>query len=1169
MSKQAIHWTDEQLSAIETKGGAMTVSAAAGSGKTAVLVERVLRLLTDTDCAISPENLLIVTFTRAAASEMKQKIKTALREAAKDNHIAQNALLNIDRAQISTMDAFCGKLVRENFEMAGVSPDFRVLDDSENQSLCRRALDQVLEESYANIPEFRELSDYFLRGRDDAALADAIESLYQYSYSYPNPDDWLNSIAAAYSQTQEPAHSIWGSYLFSYAREVIAYIITLQNRATELLHQDSTVADAYGPVLFADLDRYLQVQERLANDCTWDEAAAMFTSIATQTRLPAKRGLKDLPIAEAVKNVRAQIKKMLGHCVSVFSLTAEEAIQDFAAQRPIVAGLTHVVQRYARTVMQHKHERNAYYFSDILHIALDLLYRSDGSITPLAEKLSNTYAAVLIDEYQDTTRAQDALFTAISQNGKNMFVVGDVKQSIYGFRLATPEIFLERCQAAFPVSSGVFPAKVVLGKNFRSRAGILEIVNYIFSQIMTESAGGVAYNEEEYLYYGGTQADGLNDTDILLTEDADEPFDAECRNIAAYINEKIYGKTIVTVKNEERAVQFSDFCILLRTVKGKAEKIAAVLQEAQIPVIYEKETDYFSMPETRLFFSFLQIIDNPLNDVDLLSALASPLYGFIPDELALLRRMSEGSLYHCLCAGAQEQTPLGEKCSAFLQDIRHLRAYSQSVGVSDFVRYVMEDTQFASLTAAMPGGESRLENLSFFLHYAAQYEGSGAVGFSGFLRYLDRIRTTQKGATTLECTGSLDNAVRIMSIHKSKGLEFPYVIVADMAKAFNASDLRTFMLTDMHFGIALRMQDRKNLKRYDTLPFSAAKLSKENHMISEEIRLLYVALTRAASRLVLSGSVKDLKKYATKMDALLPESGAPAPYAVLSCGSYLDLLTLVMLRHKDCAELRDLAQSASGLIPCAAGVQLHIYSGSVQQNTQPQEAGEQIFSRKPFEPAMFDDIRKKIEYQYPFAHLRAIPAKVTASQFSEQQVLDFEKTTLSAPSFMQSDLVGGAARGLAYHKFLQHCSFEEAQKDLSHELGRLVANGIMQEKEVQMLSKNKLSAFFSSDVCRDILQAEQVYREFAFRLLLPARELYAVDTDEKILVQGVADLVYIKGSRAFIIDYKTDASADPEVLRQRYRPQLVVYKKAIEELLSVQVEKTVLYAISASSAIDL
>ena len=1170
MPKQAIRWTEEQLAAIQTKGGAITVSAAAGSGKTAVLVERVLRLLTDDKQPILPENLLIVTFTRAAASEMKQKIKNALRQAAQDNAVAQRALLSIDQAQISTMDAFCVKLVRENFELAGVSPDFRMLDDTENRSLCRRVLDEVLEDSYAHISDFAALSDYFLRGRNDSLLVSAVESLYEYSYSYPNPVAWLQTVAGDYADVSEIGQTIWGEYLLTYCREAMDYVISLQNRAVKFLDTDELLSKSYGSALFADLDQYLLVKEKLKNCQKWSDAADALASVASQTRLSSKKGVSALPGADAIKDLRAQIKKVLSSVAVIMNLSEQAAIQEIAAQRPIVTALTQAVCRYADALDRHKRERNAYYFGDILHIALSLLYREDGTITPLAEKLSHTYAAVLIDEYQDTTRAQDSLFTAISQNGKNMFVVGDVKQSIYGFRLATPEIFLERCQAAFPVEKEVFPAKVILSKNFRSRAGILAFVNFVFSQIMSATAGGVAYTGEEYLYYGGAEPEGMNDTDFLLTVAPDEPFEAECRRIAAYINEKVYAKTPVTVKNTERPVRFSDFCILLRTVKDKAEKMASILQEAQIPVLYEKGTDYFSLPEIRLFFSLLQIIDNPLTDVDLLSAMTSPLYGFIPDELAQLRRLSDGSLYHCLCAGAEEQTALGDKCRSFLQHIQHLRTYSQSIGVSDFVRYVMEETQFASMAAAMPGGESRIENLSFFLRYAAQYEESGGVGYSGFLRYLDRIRSQNSEVTVLESTGDIDNAVRVMSIHKSKGLEFPYVIVADLAKTFNTGDLRSFMLTDMQFGVALRMQDRSTLRNYETLPYTATKLSKKQHLISEEIRLLYVALTRAASHLVLSGSVKKLDTYLRKISALLPLTGNPAAYSVFQCSSYLDMLTLSLLRHKDCATLRDLAGTDSDILPCAAGVQLSVFEDNQQgQDIPTEQQPQKIFFRKPFTPELFDAIRKKIEYQYPFAPLRAVPAKVIASQFSEQQALDFENVSLSEPSFVQSDLVSGASRGLAYHKFLQHCDFKAAQNDLSTEMNRLLADGVMQEKEVQMLSRKKLTAFFASDVCRDILQADRVFREFAFRLLLPVRELYAIDSDEQILVQGVADLIYIKGDRAFIIDYKTDAAADPESLRHRYRPQLVVYKKAIEELLSVRVERTVLYSISASRAIDI
>ncbi len=1165
-----IQWTAEQSAAIHLSGGSVIVSAAAGSGKTAVLVQRVLRLLTDEKHPIPPEKLLIVTFTRAAASEMKLKIKNALRESAQNNKIAESALLHLDQAQISTMDAFCVKLVRDNFELAGVSPDFRMLDDSENKSICDTAIEQALETSYRDDPNFQSTADYFIHGRDDSALADAIRSLQEYASSYPSPNEWLDSVYASFQEQSDPFQTSWGKYIHRFLQQSFAHIIALQERAIAAAEAEEFVASAYAPSLYVDLQQYLGIKELLDTPGDWDVIRSKVRAVIKPTPLKSKKGINQYSQTTLIKSIREDVKKSITSCEKVLCGSAEDMLDDIRAQRPIISSLIHAVRRYNSELLSIKAARNAYYFNDILHFSLSLLYSSNHSLTDLAKRLSDSFDEVLIDEYQDTTRAQDALFTALSDGGKKLFVVGDVKQSIYGFRLATPEIFLEKCNHAFPYQSNTFPAKVILGKNFRSRAGILDCINFIFSRIMTRQTGDVDYNEDEYLYYGGDDAGDMSDTDILLGEDPDNPFESEFSRIAQYINEKVYEQYPIRIKGEDRPVRYSDFCILLRSVKGAAENAAKILSNAGIPVLYERQVDAFATPEARMFYSLLTVIDNPLSDVDLIAVLTSPLFGFVPDDLAMLRKLSSGNFYHCVIAASEEnEGKLHEKCVNFLRQIKTYRDISQTGSISDFLHFLLEDTGFSTVIAAMPNGKARLDNLSYFVQYAKSYEQGTSIGFSGFLRYLEHIRSANKMQSVTQSVGSVGDAVQIMSIHKSKGLEFPFVILANTAKTFNMTDIRAFLLTDATFGIAMKRQNRSSLQKYDTIPFAAAKLAKHEQLISEEMRLLYVALTRAAYRLVISGCVKNREKLLQKIAARLPLQENPSPMVVSQCACNLDFLLTALLPHQDAKALRDSGDCKAQAVPSKCRIQFLLYSGAPAPDNSDTDQPAKKIEKAVYDETLYQEVKKQLEYRYPYDCLQTVPAKLTASEFAEQNTKHFEDAILPVPTFAKTEFVGGASRGIAYHKFLQHCDFSAARKNLTAELKRLVMKNILTDKEMGLLSKQKLDLFFSSEVCSDILSADEIYREFPFRFLLPAKELYHVPSQEQVLIQGVVDLVYIKDNKAYIIDYKTDASADEKQMTEKYQPQLMIYQKAIEKVLNISVSQTILFSISAGKAMIL
>ncbi|MBQ6162869.1 MAG: helicase-exonuclease AddAB subunit AddA [Clostridia bacterium] len=1172
-----IRWTDDQLKAIDTRGGSIVVSAAAGSGKTAVLVERVIRMLTDEKNPLQPERLLMVTFTKAAAAEMKRKIKAALRARAVGSRIAENAMLKLDRATISTMDSFCVRIVRENFESVGVSPDFRMIDENELDSLKKRAVSAVLEDYYAAEDEvFQNLSQRFLHKSSDAHLAGCIIELADFADSHPDPALWLREVAEQYETIRSPEQTSWGKYLIDNLYRALNYAAALLRRAQDIASYNELLSVAYAPALGEDLDRICDVLRKMRSARGWDELLNAASVAGVQARAKSVKGVGDLPETVQVKLLRSKVKSVISDAFDDMNVPTEQYMQDAELLRPIMLKLIECTMKYNERLLALKHEADGYYFSDILHLALDMFYdTSDGALVPteLARRVASSFDAVLIDEYQDTTRAQDALFAAISDGGKNLFVVGDVKQSIYGFRLATPKIFTDRCGEARPVEDGVFPARVILGKNFRSRAGILETVNFIFRQLMRPDAGGIDYNEDEYLYYGGRDEDkgDLCDVEVIVTESDAGSIATDAERIADYIVNTVAAGTEITVRGERRPARFSDFCVLMRSVKDRAEVIADALRERNVSVQFEANVDRFSLPEVQLFGALLSVVDNPRADDLLLTVLLFPLFGFTHDDAAALRKLSPDALFDCVNAGAEgENLTLAEKCRSFLAFLSSWRRLSVSMRPEEFVRYMLYETDFAAHITSMPGGEQRLEGLGVFLTAAQSYEKSGKIGYPGFLRYLDALRRSGIQGYVPDVRGESENAVTIMTAHKSKGLEFPFVLLADTAKKYNISELRADVLCDNDFGAAIRIVDRLELKKYTPIPLAAVKWKKREDAVTEEIRLLYVALTRAVYRLVIFGSVSDLDKKAGEAAAMLPSSGKPITYGVLKSSDWLTVLLGALMRHPDAERLRSAAQFEGETAECDAGVRFSFFVKRKAEDVPEAEEkrAASTIDRKPFSAAEYDELRRRIEYVYPHNELRGLPAKITASGFTGRET-SFENLTLSQPAFLASAGVTGAARGTAYHKTLQYCDYAGVLADPDGEKRRLVERGLLSSADASLVDMKKIASFASSSVGRRAAAAEKTFRELEFRLLMPVYELYPdVTSSEKILVQGVADLVFFEPEGAVIVDYKTDAHAGSKELAERYRGQLRIYKKAVEKMFGVNVKETVLFSLNAGRTVE-
>lgn len=1169
-------WTTEQLQAIEARGGSVLVSAAAGSGKTAVLVERVIRMICDKDHPCPLDRLLVVTFTRAAAAEMRERIGKALadRLAADpfDGYLLHQQM-SLPSAEICTMDSFCSALVKRCFHELDISPDFQMLSDSERRALEEETLTECLKPLYASDNNtFRQLSELFLLGSSDRLLKDTVLELYRYAQAYPFPEKWLADIVQAYDAQVPVAESPWGKAILSYIDAQVSENIRILEKGMTLLSDEEGLYAAYAPAMQSDLKTGQAILQAVrAGD--WDCAKAQIERYTPERFKSAPREYRDSEIKATVAALRDKAKKSLMGLLDVMPATEAEHREDMRFLKPIVSLLVQTVLDFSAALYAAKREANAFDFNDISHMTLRLLVHADENGVPqrteIAKELSEKYNEILLDEYQDTNEAQDMLFSAISRDGGNLFTVGDVKQSIYGFRLAMPEIFIHRRASYQDFDGKTYPARITLDRNFRSRKNIADGINYIFGQLMTEECGGVAYNGTERLC-AAADFDASSDPPIelhLLQENADGD-SPEYEYIAALIRELIDSNTLVKDKTgQARPIRYGDICILMRSLTG-AERYQAALERAGVPAFYQKKGGFFSMTEIRVMTSLLQILSNPLLEVPLCACLLSPIWGFSPDELAKIKmRSHEENLFRKL---RDTDTP---KCRAFLEDYLELRHLSAVLPPDELLRTIYEKTGFPAIVGAMRGGENRKLNLLLLQHYAEEYAANSPGGLSGFLRKLERLRENEENVEAATGVSEYADVVRIMSIHKSKGLEFPVVILAKCASAFNRKDQTKRMLIHPQMKLGLRVLEGKNERQCVSVPYVGTKLAIASDAQAEELRVLYVALTRAKERLILVGSGSANRKAEKMLEkaalAVLGEKGV-GTMAVREANGYMDWLLASLIKHPQAEELRRIA----GIGERESTVGGFSLLATVSESTSDllPEQTEASSELPPPDETLLQMIDARVHYRYRGAKLAACPAKMTASQLNAaEQSFDFFAET--RPAFLGKGGLTPAMRGTATHRFAELCDFAAAQKDLEGEIARLTRDGHFTETEADALDRSALIAFLRSDLLRRMQNAERLCREQKFTVFFPARDLYAdldeEDSREQIMVQGMIDCAFLEKGKWVIVDYKTDRVQDEAELSERYKRQLAVYKRAAEELFETSKVETELYSFALQKEIVL
>lgn len=1177
-----VKWTTDQQHAIECCKGSVLVSAAAGSGKTTVLVERVIRRLTDKDNPCSAEDLLIVTFTRAATAQMREKIGAAilkrLSEDPTDRHLRRQYML-LPFAKICTIDSFCNDLVRENFHALGISPDYSLLDNETAVIMKNDVCEAMLERAYEEDSDgsFSGLSDMMSSGSSDEDFAKLIIKMYDISTAYPFPDLWLDSLIEEYSQP-DINKSCWGGIIKKYVCDMLDYCVSSSNDMMTAMESDPIVADAYGAAVQSDINMYAELREKVNRD--WDEALEAFNTVKYMGLGRVPKGYES-ETKNAVMTARKKLKDLLKKVPNIMCVSSGEHSEDVRLMCGPVTKLIELVKQFGREYSAEKDKMNSADFSDILHRALNLLAVSDGRggyiKTDLARELSSHYVEILVDEYQDINEAQDMIFKAISADENNLFTVGDVKQSIYRFRQAMPEIFLRRRSTTHSFESGEYPLGITLGSNFRSRVGVTSCVNYIFRQLMSTEAGELEYDDSEALNAAAKYPErDTPDCELHVVTDKGnraDTLEAQARYVARYIDRTVReGKMLVTKGGALHPASYGDFCILLRTAKNVSSVYANALSERGIPVFSPETGGFFEAAEISFILSLLRVLDNPVQDIPLAAVMLSPLFGFSAGELADIRasakeRLEAGEtepLYRSVAASADEGD---EKAAAFLKKIESLRRLSLTLSAGELVRRVCEETGFDAIAGAMPDGERRRLNIGLLCDYAEKYEAAGNLGLSGFIRFIDKVARTSGDLATAARPSENADIVRIMTVHQSKGLEFPICILADMQHAFNERDNTESVLISSSAGLGMKRRTEDGISVYDTASRRAAVITSERMGRSEEMRVLYVALTRAKENLIMVTSVPNPEKGLAKVAVECGIGERANPFAVLRMNNFSDLVLTALMRHPAADELRKLSGvDVPIFLPEKDRFKLKVVV-SDSESFMTESANEQKIAAKP---VFFDEVCERLDYSDPRSVLSSVPAKRAASDGSERGI-NREYFASSRPAFMSSGGLTPAQRGTATHKFMQFSDYAAARADIESELARLVDGGFLSEDEGKAVNVSAAKRFFMSSLAERIFASDNVMREKKFAALFPAKffypELTGEAAEEKIVVQGIADCVFVEDGKLVIVDYKTDTGVDAEALLDRYSAQLGIYREALSQALGMPVKETLLYSFFMNSTV--
>ena len=1232
-----MNWTPEQSQAIYKKDSNILVAAAAGSGKTAVLVERIINKIIKEKIDI--DRLLVVTFTNAAASEMRERILKSIykiidNEEPQDeetiNHLQRQITL-LNKASICTIDSFCLDVIKNNFFEIEISPNFRIADTAEIDLLKQEVLEKIFEEKYENHDkDFEKLVKTYTSYRDDTPLKDIILRIYTYIESNPFPLKWLKEQVEKFNikdTKQDFSNTEWGKILLQNMKEELEDCIKKLQAEEKRLSFESEL-EQYERIILSDIQ---QLEMVYANLEKWDKAYSLINNVDF-LRWPTSKKITN-PEKDKAKAIRDKVTKdFKAKRNKIFTANSETANEDLIEMYEILSKLERLIIDFDTEFSKNKKERNIVDFSDVEHLALKILVKEDETPSEIAKKYQEKFTEIAIDEYQDSNLVQEYILTSIS-NGKNIFMVGDVKQSIYKFRQAMPDLFLGKYSNYSENEANDKGLKIKLFKNFRSRKNVLDFTNLIFENIMGEKLGEIDYTEEEYLNLGANYAESkedlISEIDILdVTEDDGddnledgettentnsdsdleevekvEDIELEAKFVAQKIRDLIDSKFQVydNKKEEFRNIRFRDIVILLRSTKNKANIFEKELTNLNINVYSDTSQEYLESYEIQVIMDLLKIIDNPYQDIPLVHVMLSSLGMFTDDDLLEIRLCDQNDDFYTtmLKARLSVREELREKIDSFLNKIENFREKNGYMDLDELIWTIYEETGFLNYVGLMPNGALRVANLKMLFERAKQYESASFKGLFNFINFIEKIKTGSGDLGAAKLIGENEDVVRIMSIHKSKGLEFPVVFLSCTGSGFNMMDLNSDILLHQKIGIGVKYIDYDRQIKYDTISKLALreKLLEEN--LSEEMRILYVALTRAKEKIFVTGVKKDFQKEKEKMQELVDiykkENGKINPILIKKYKKYIDWILLVYMYNfessKDILRINTLKRKeALKAMKKEENEDIDIFKVLQEKSKDIKE--EDILK-----------LKNQLIFEYQYKGLSDIPTKESVTNIVHKNIVvepfkqenqdnededDIEEKNieLPKPKFLvgtEEEKITSAKRGTLVHLCMKNLDFSRdySLDDIRDLIDDLEARKIITTKEKEAVNPWIIFKFTKSNIWKELKDAKEYHKEEAFYINVPAKDVMKTDLDENILVQGIIDLYYItKEDELVLLDYKTDfvpqkepvpmeqetkiihpnEKSAEEMLIERHKPQLMLYKEALESGLNRKVDRVWIYS---------
>ena len=1199
-----VKWTEEQSQAIHEKGSNILVAAAAGSGKTAVLVERIINKIIEEEIDI--DKLLVVTFTNAAASEMRERILNAIYKKIEEeptNLRLQKQITLLNKSNICTIHSFCLDVIRNNFYEINISPNFRIGDTAEIELLKEEVLDELFEDLYLKEDEgFLKLLEIYTSYKDDEPLKDIVKSIYNFIQSAPFPEKWLAEKVKLFDidiENTDFAETVWGKIILNNYKECIEENILGLKKIKKELEAENEL-EKFSQAIRLDIEN---LESLLVNLNSWDKSYELAKTFSFVRWPSSKKINSETPafVKEKRDMINAKFKKLKD---SIFIYTSAEVLSDLKNMYEVLNLLQAIILKFNENYKKAKLERNIIDFNDIEHLALKILIKDeDGKYVPseIAKKYQDKFEEIAIDEYQDSNMVQEYILTSISK-GNNIFMVGDVKQSIYKFRQAMPELFLNKYKT-YKLKKEKTEAddlKIQLFKNFRSRKNILDTTNIIFQEIMSKDLGDVDYNEDEYLNLGANYEEpqlenidfaGKTEINIINLEDTtkdsqeDEEDNVkteriensilEARYVAQKINELINSNYYVLDKKEGyRKVTYKDIVVLLRSTTELSPIYEKEISDLGMPVYSETSTEYLNSVEIQLIMSCLKIIDNPMQDIPLVTVMRSMIGGFTDNDLIEIRLADKYENFYesIVKARIQVNEELRNKIDSFLELINQWREASEFLALDELIWKIYMDTGYYNYVGLMQNGKLRQANLKMLFERAKQYESATFKGVFNFINFIDKLKLRNNDLGAAKIIGENENVIRIMSIHKSKGLEFPVVFLSSTGKNFNLKDLREKILIHQEIGFGPNYENSELKIEYPTLAKEAIKMVSKRESISEEMRVLYVALTRAKEKLIITGIEKDLQKSIESKEKELQiyeseDNSKINPKILESYKSYLDWIELVYLKNKI---------KNSDIFEFNVVSKTEILNQTVESETERKDVLKDIANKKVSKENM-EKIKNILEWEYKYKDSTEMPSELSVSKIKELSKDTEEKIgiTLKKPNFLiEKTELTPAEKGTIMHLCLQKLNYKEEYnlEKLKNMVNNLVNKEIILPKEAESVNYNKILAFLSSNIWKEMQTAKVVEQEKAFYLNLKANEIYQNDAEDEILVQGIIDLYYITNNDELVlVDYKTDyvENNNEQSLEDKYNIQLEIYKKALEESLNRKVDKVYIYSTWLNKEIEI